>query len=79
MRGKTTRGSKRMHLLSDLMNGKYVTLKTTAEDRKEWQKLFRVGSHTCFAADYMKKNIVKSQCAINSKPDKLTTCRPDII
>jgi len=28
-----------MHLLSDLMTGKYVAPKRTAEDRKEWQKL----------------------------------------
>jgi len=34
-----------MHLLSDLMKGKYMALKRTAEDRKEWQKLLRVGSH----------------------------------
>jgi len=45
MRGKATRGSKRMHLLSDLMKGKYVALKRTAEDRKDWQKLIRAGSH----------------------------------
>jgi len=40
MRGKATRGRKRMHLLSDsdLMKGKDVALKRTAEDRKEWQK-----------------------------------------
>jgi len=30
-----------MHLLSNLVNGKYVTLKRTAEDKKEWQKLLR--------------------------------------
>jgi len=35
-----------MYLLSDLMKGKYVALKTTAEDRKQWQKLLRAGSHT---------------------------------
>jgi len=35
-----------MHLLSDLMKGKYVALKRTGEDRKEWQKLLRDGSHT---------------------------------
>jgi len=34
-----------MHPLSDLMNGKYVALKRTAEDRKEWQKMLRAGSH----------------------------------
>jgi len=35
-----------MHLLSDLMKGKYVALKRMAEDRKEWQKLLRAGSDT---------------------------------
>jgi len=35
-----------MHLLSDLMKGKYLALKRTAEDRKEWQTLKRAGSHT---------------------------------
>ena len=38
---KATRGRKRMHLLSNLMKGRYVALKRTAEDRKEWQKLLR--------------------------------------
>jgi len=46
MRGEVTQGRKRVHLLSDLMKGKYVALKRTAEDRKEWQKLLRAGSHT---------------------------------
>jgi len=46
MRGKATRGRKRKHLLSDLMKGRYVALKRTAEDRKEWQRLLRAGSHT---------------------------------
>ena len=44
--GKATRGRKRMHQLSDLMKGKYVTLKRTAEDRKERQRLIRAASHT---------------------------------
>jgi len=35
-----------MHLLSDLMKGKYVALKRTAGDRKECQKLVRAGSYT---------------------------------
>jgi len=48
--GKATRGRKRKHLLSDLMSGKYVR---TAEDRKDWQKLFKSWkSYTCFSADY---------------------------
>jgi len=32
-----------MHLLSDLMKGKYLA---PAEDTKAWQKLLRAGSHT---------------------------------
>jgi len=35
-----------MCLLGNLMKGKYVALKRMAEDRKEWQKLLRVESHT---------------------------------
>jgi len=35
MRGKATRGRERMHLLSDLMKGKYVALRRTADDRKK--------------------------------------------
>jgi len=35
-----------MDLLSNLIKRKYVPLKRTAEDRKEWQKLSRAGSHT---------------------------------
>jgi len=46
MRGKATRGRKRMHLLSNLMKGKYVALKKIAEDGKQFQKLKRAGSHT---------------------------------
>ena len=46
MRGEATRGRKGMHLLSDLMKARYVALKRTAEDRKEWQELLRAGSHT---------------------------------
>jgi len=45
IREKVTRGRKRMHLLSDLMKRKYVTLNRTAEDRREWQRLLRAGSH----------------------------------
>jgi len=46
MRAKATRGRKRIHLLSNLMKGKYAAHKRTAEDRKRWQKLLRVGSNT---------------------------------
>jgi len=55
MRGKAIRGRKRMHLMSDLMKAKYVALKRTAEDRKEWQKLLRAAwkCYTCFSVDYL--------------------------
>ena len=46
MRGKATTGRKRIHPLSDPTKGNYVALKRKAEDRKKWQKLKRVGSHT---------------------------------
>jgi len=32
--------------MHELIKGKYVALKRTAEDRKEWQKLLRAGRHT---------------------------------
>jgi len=35
VRGKATRGRKRMHLPSELMKGKYVALKGTGEARKD--------------------------------------------
>jgi len=45
MRRKAIQGRKRMQLLSDLERKVCGTQKTT-EDRKEWQKLLRAGSHT---------------------------------
>jgi len=45
MRGKATRCRKRMHLLSDLMQEKYVALKRKL-DKKEYQKLLTARSHT---------------------------------
>jgi len=38
-RGKAPRDRTRIHLMSNLMKGKYVALERIAEDRKEWQKL----------------------------------------
>ena len=56
MKGKATRGRKRMHLLSDLLKEKYVALERTAEDKKEWQKNVKSWkSYTCFSADYLCK------------------------
>jgi len=47
---------KRMHLLNDLMRGKYLALKRTVEDRKKGQKLKKNWkSYTCFSADYLMK------------------------
>jgi len=43
-----------MHLLSKVVKGKYVVLKRTDEDRKDWQKLLKSWkSYTCFSADYL--------------------------
>jgi len=33
--GKATKGRERMHLMNELMKGKYVALKRIAKDRKE--------------------------------------------
>ena len=44
MSGKVTRGRKRMHH-SERHDEKYVAPERTAEDRREWQKLQRTGSH----------------------------------
>jgi len=41
MKRKATIGRKRMHLLSNLVTGKYVALKRTAEDRKELDVVIR--------------------------------------
>jgi len=54
MRGKATRGRKRMHLLSDLMKRKNVALKSWKQERvAEIEKSWK--SYTCFSADYLKK------------------------
>jgi len=54
--------SKRKEIVSDLAEkGKYVALKRRPEDRKQWQKLLRAGSHkscACFSGDYLKKKMV---------------------
>jgi len=33
-----------------------MALKRTAEDRRQWQRVTRAGSHYCFSADYLKKS-----------------------
>jgi len=43
-----------MHLLSDLMKGKYAAPKRTAEDRKKVAEIVKSWkSYTCFSADYL--------------------------
>jgi len=51
--GKATRDRKRMHVLSDLMKGKYVALQRRQERAAEIVKSWM--SYTCFSADYLKK------------------------
>jgi len=53
MRGKATRGRKRMHLLSNLMKGKYVALKRTARQERVAEVVRSWKSYTCFSADYL--------------------------
>jgi len=43
-----------MHLLSNLMKGKYVALRRMVEDRKDWQKLLRARSHTLLLSRLLK-------------------------
>jgi len=45
-----------MYLLSDLMEGKYVALKRTAEDRERVAEIVNSWkSYTCISADYLSK------------------------
>jgi len=54
IKGKATRGRKRMHLLSDLTKGKYVTFKMTAEERVA-ENVKSQKSYTCFSASRLLK------------------------
>jgi len=51
-----------MHPLSDLMKGKYVALKITAEDRKEWQKLLRAGNHNLLLSSLLEEEMLLGVC-----------------
>jgi len=47
MTGKPAKGRKSLNTLSDLSEkGNYMALKRRVDNRNEWQKLKRVGSHT---------------------------------
>jgi len=51
MRGKPTRGRRRIQMLNDLANdGGIVTLKSAAEDRGGWRYRVRM-SKTCYTAE----------------------------
>jgi len=53
MKGKPTRGRRRIQMLHDLANdGGYVTLKLAAEDREGWRYGERMSKTCCTAEDY---------------------------
>jgi len=53
MRGKPTRGRRRIQMLHDLGNdGGFVALKRAAEDREGWRHRERMSKTCCAAEDY---------------------------
>jgi len=53
MRGKSTRGRRRIQMLQDLANdGGFVALKRTSEDREGWRYRDRMSKTCCTAEDY---------------------------
>jgi len=40
LKGKRTRGRKRIKILDDIMTGTYAQMKRRAEDREEWRRGF---------------------------------------
>jgi len=51
MRGKPTRGRRRIQMLHDLAND-FVALKRAAEDRQGWRHRERMSKTCCTAEDY---------------------------
>jgi len=53
MRGKPTRGRRRIQMLHDLANdGGFVACKRTAKDREVWRQRERISKTCCTAEDY---------------------------
>jgi len=53
MKGKPTRGRRRIQMLHDLANdGGFVALKQAAEDREVWRHRERTSKTCCTAEDY---------------------------
>ena len=53
MKGKSTRGRRRIQMLHDMANnGDYVAIKWAAEDREGWRHRERMSKTCCTAEDY---------------------------
>ena len=53
MKGKPTRGKRRIQMLHDLTNGDgFVALEWAAEDRERWRQRERMSKTACTAEDY---------------------------
>jgi len=53
MKGKPTRGKRRIQMLHDLTNGDgFVALEWAAEDREGWRQRERMSKTACTAEDY---------------------------
>jgi len=53
MKGKPTRGRRRIQMLCNLTNdGGYVALKWASEDREVWRQRERMSETCCTAEDY---------------------------